>query len=128
MGQIVLIGDNSLTLASYAAVLTSLSRSVVICNTSDCIGSLATKNRVDLVIICFTVKDHIRRSIISDASALWPRPQILQIVTSQESNQSIYGADAYVSAIDPKAVVARARGLLTKRHVPYAPALQMYGS
>ena len=128
MGQILLVGDNSLTLASYTAVLASLDREVLVCNTSDCMGSLLMRNRIDLIIICFSVSDHFRRSIISDASAQWPRPQILQMVASEESPHCMYGADAYVSAVDPRAVVTRARALLAARHIPHAPALQRYSS
>lgn len=128
MGQILLVGDNSLTLASYTAVLASLHREVLVCNTSDCVGSLLMGSHIDLILICFSVSDHFRRSIISDASAQSPRPPILQMVTSEQSPQCMYVADGYVSAVDPRAVVTRARAMLAARHIPHAPALQRYSS
>jgi DNA-binding response OmpR family regulator len=125
MGKILLIGDNSLLLASYTAVLTSLGRPVVVCNTSDCIRSQLRKNQIDLVIVCFTVQDRSRRTIISDAFARWPRPQILQIVAAEESTHSAYGADGYVSAVDPRAVVGRAKTMLADHTPPpHTPELE----
>jgi len=121
MGSILLIGDNSLVLASYNAVLRSLGHPVVICHTSDCIASQLRNNRIDLIVVCFTVNDQSRRSIISDAFARWPRPQILQIVAPDDSAHVAYGADAYVSAIDPIAVVGRVKTMLAGEKAPHIP-------
>ena len=126
MGAILLIGDKPLILSSYTAVLATLGRTVVVCNTSECIAPHLRKNAVDLIVVCFTVTDRSRRSIISDTFARSPRPQILQIVRPDESTHLAFGADAYVSAVDPAALVTRVRTMLGSHDLLHSEQLESH--
>ena len=119
MGAILLIGDKPLLLSSYTAVLGTLERTVVACNSS-AIASELRRHRIDLVIVCFTVTDRARRSIISEAFGRSSRPQILQIVRPDESTHLAFGADAYISAVDPSGLVMRVRTMLGSHDIPHS--------
>ena len=114
MAKVLLVGKNFALLAARAAVLARTGADVVASDPSELATHLGNE-RFDLVVLCHTLKDRARHTVIANAQQRWPQVRILQIL---QGTQDLDSADKHANAVtlarEPGELIAHAIELLAK--------------
>ena len=113
MKDILAVGEYLPLLETRAAILAKTGARVMHCSASELPIRFANE-RFDLVVLCYTIREDARGSIMSDVRRRWPFAQVVQIITGYGCPLAGSGVDAYVPATEPARLVQRATELLGK--------------
>ena len=111
MEKILLVGDNFSLLATRVAILAKMSAGAVGCNPAELATHLGNE-KFDVVILCHTLHESTRRSVIANARRRWPEVRILQILPRMDKTSPTSFLVDEVASTEPDDLIRRTAKLL----------------
>ena len=113
MKSILVVGEYLPLVETRTAILARTGACVKHCSTRQ-LGALSADEEFDLIVLCHTVREDARCSIMIAVRQRWPFARIVQVFAGCTCPARSSGVDAYVPATEPARLIQWAAELLGK--------------
>ncbi|GAC1420114.1 MAG: hypothetical protein NVSMB62_13790 [Acidobacteriaceae bacterium] len=112
MGEILLVGDDSILLATRAAILTRTGAKVVCCPSAECPDHVLDHD-VALIILCHTLEDEAAETVASATPRHWPKARLVRLQQGMGRYPAIACDSNVVHLEGPRQLLNHVRGMLS---------------